>query len=47
MLEDWSAEDVAAFTAYLSRFGDSLEASRATVTARPQGGAPTHQLQEN
>ena len=47
MLADWSAEDVADFTAYLSRFGDSLEASRASLTARPQGSAPTHELQES
>jgi DNA-binding MarR family transcriptional regulator len=47
MLADWSAEDVADFTAYLSRFGDSLEASRASLIARPQGGSPTHELQEN
>ena len=47
MLADWSAEDVADFTAYLSRFGDSLEASRASLVSAPQGSAPTHELQES
>jgi hypothetical protein len=33
MLADWSPEDIASFTAYLDRFGDALEASRARAIA--------------
>ena len=47
LLADWSAEDIAGFTAYLDRFGDSLEASRPRITPRPQGATPTTELQEN
>lgn len=43
ILADWAPEDVAGFTAYLNRFGDSLEASRVRVIARSQGAAaPEH-----
>ena len=45
MLADWDPEDIAGFTAYLSRFGDALEASRATTIARH--GADPHDTQEN
>ncbi|HET8981188.1 MAG TPA: MarR family transcriptional regulator [Pedococcus sp.] len=45
MLADWAPEDIAGFTAYLSRFGDALEASRATTIARH--GANPHDTQEN
>lgn len=43
LLEDWTSEEVAEFTAYLDRFGDALETARARVLARtpPAGGAPT------
>jgi DNA-binding MarR family transcriptional regulator len=47
MLADWSPEDIAGFTAYLERFGDALESSRARVTQRAHR-APTHpDSQEN
>ena len=45
MLADWSPEDVASFTAYLDRFGDALEASRARAIAA--GTAPPRPSQEN
>ena len=43
LLTDWTSEEVAEFTAYLDRFGDALEASRARTLARthPAAGAPT------
>jgi hypothetical protein len=44
MLADWAPEDIAGFTAYLSRFGDALEASRATLARH---GANPHDTQEN
>jgi len=45
LLTDWTSDEVAEFTAYLDRFGDALEASRARVLARPAApvaGAATH-----
>ena len=42
LLTDWTSEEVAEFTAYLDRFGDALEASRArALTRAPATGAPT------
>lgn len=43
LLTDWTSEEVAEFTAYLDRFGDALEVSRARTLARhhTSGGAPT------
>lgn len=39
LLTDWTSEEVAEFTAYLERFGEALETSRARALARPP--APT------
>jgi DNA-binding MarR family transcriptional regulator len=47
MLADWDPADLAGFTAYLNRFGDSLEASRARVIARSQDAALPTTSQEN
>ena len=42
LLTEWTSEEVAEFTAYLDRFGDALEASRArALTRAPATGAPT------
>ena len=46
MLRDWTPQDLAAFTAYLDRFGDAVEACRADALARSQGAAPRHETRE-
>jgi DNA-binding MarR family transcriptional regulator len=47
MLADWSPEDMAGFTAYLERFGDALETSRARVTQRAHRSPDHPDSQEN
>jgi DNA-binding MarR family transcriptional regulator len=55
ILADWDPEDIAGFTAYLDRFGDALEASRARALASPANpanpanptGTAAHHSQEN